>query len=346
MIQLNGDTLPEELIGPLDFKRLMDHGDMVRKLDRYIGTVHLALIDEILSGNSIIRESLRRIMNERQIFLGDGTVVDCPLITLIGGTNEPIEDAQDSLVDRFVFRVHVDYIPSLKLPSLLNNHGKITSMVSLKDIQALQKHAVNIPIPEKTKEVIMTIRKNLDESGAISRISDRRFQQMVGENWAGTPFLSVIKASAALHEHDEVQVEDLEILQHCLWTKLSEIAEVRSTIMRRIDRVSGIVIEIENDLAELDAALVAGTLSAEALKKWVGSAKSKLENITKNHKDTIKTGAKRIAIESIADSARAGAQLLLDHCKGRADDFGRTGALLGSRLINEVNKTKKTLGIK
>jgi MoxR-like ATPase len=346
MIQLNGDTLPEELIGPLDFKKLTETGAMVRKLDNYIGTAHLALIDEILSGNSIIREALRRIMNERQVFTGDGQVTDCPLITLIGGTNEPIEEAQDSLVDRFVFRVYVDYIPSAELPRLLDNHGVISNKISLKDITTLQQRAVDIPIPQETKNIIMTIRANLDENGAVSRISDRRFQQMVGEAWANQPFLSVVKASAALHGHKEVQVEDLEILQHCMWTKLSEISEVRSAIMRKIDRLSGLVVELESDLAELDASVGAGTLSLEAIKKWVSGSKTKLDNLEEQYKSTAKTGKKRSVLKQITDCIGGGAQVIVEHCKSRNDDFGRKGDALGKKLMEKVAKTKTELGVK
>jgi len=269
-IQLNGDTLPEEVLGPLNPKDLIETGEFNRKTKNYIPESHLALIDEVFSGNSIVRESVRRVMNERQIF-NNGTTIKCPLITMIGGSNDLPDEPNDSILDRFVFRQHVAYLTGRdSITNLLRNMAhEPKTKVTLKDLRDAQEGAINIPIPDDVHESIMNIFMALGDNGGISAVSNRRKKQMAGSTWGGKPFLSVVKAYAMYNGHDTVTKGDLDILSHCLWSRTEEIIPVNDVVVRETDSIRTVLSALRSSIAEFQNVAACSSVSVQAIQDFL-----------------------------------------------------------------------------
>src|SRR5690606_26564209 len=79
-------STPEELFGPLSIKDL-EQGVYKRNTTGKLPEAHLAFLDEIFKANSAILNSLLTLINER-IFYNNGGVVQSPLISIVGSSNE------------------------------------------------------------------------------------------------------------------------------------------------------------------------------------------------------------------------------------------------------------------
>jgi MoxR-like ATPase len=78
--------VPEELFGPLSISAL-EQDRYERQTAGYLPQASIAFIDEVFKANSAILNALLTLLNERKFDNGAGRV-DCPLISVIGATNE------------------------------------------------------------------------------------------------------------------------------------------------------------------------------------------------------------------------------------------------------------------
>src|SRR5437870_4498064 len=102
-------TTPEELFGAVSL-RALEADDYRRVTTHKLPEAHIAFLDEVFKANSSILNSILTVMNERRFHNGR-EVVDIPLITLFGASNElPEEDELQALYDRFLLRFVVAYI--------------------------------------------------------------------------------------------------------------------------------------------------------------------------------------------------------------------------------------------
>src|SRR5262245_15736281 len=102
-------TTPEELFGAVSL-RALENDEYRRVTARKLPEAHIAFLDEVFKANSSILNALLTLINERRFHNGRD-VVDVPLITLFGASNElPEDDELQALYDRFLLRFVVDYI--------------------------------------------------------------------------------------------------------------------------------------------------------------------------------------------------------------------------------------------
>jgi hypothetical protein len=79
-------STPEELFGPLSLKAL-EEDRYERHVDGFLPTAGIAFLDEVFKANSAILNALLTLLNERKFDNGAGRE-DCPLISVIGATND------------------------------------------------------------------------------------------------------------------------------------------------------------------------------------------------------------------------------------------------------------------
>ncbi|HEY3446855.1 MAG TPA: AAA family ATPase [Myxococcales bacterium] len=212
-------TTPEELFGPVSLKAL--EGDRyTRVTDGKLPRAHVAFLDEVFKASSAILNTLLALMNERRYHGGDGPE-EAPLITLVGAANElPEEDELVALFDRFLLRYDVDYLREdylfLRMLALEPNTGG--SGLPLKELEALQAKAQAVKVPEGVRRDLLELRNLLNAKGVVA--SDRRYRQS----------LDLLRAKAVLHGRDACTSEDLQILEHVLWSEPSERAEVQEAL--------------------------------------------------------------------------------------------------------------------
>jgi MoxR-like ATPase len=214
-------STPEELFGPISFKG-MENDEYRRITSGKLPEAETAFLDEIFKANSAILNALLSIVNER-VFHNNGSSLQCPLISVIGASNElPEKEAEglDALFDRFMLRHWVSYISDRDSMKQLLSGCQVTptTKLSKKELAALQSAVDNVTISDDLLEAIITIKAELEGVGIVA--SDRRWKSSV----------KLVKAHALLNGHSTVEEDDLLILQHALWREPDQLAMVREKV--------------------------------------------------------------------------------------------------------------------
>lgn len=116
-------TVPEELFGPLSI-RALEEDRYERHVTGFLPDAEVAFIDEVFKANSAILNALLTLLNEREFDNGAGRV-HCPLISVIGATNQvPEDEVAEAFFDRFLLRVVVGPVSAEGFDALLGLEGR------------------------------------------------------------------------------------------------------------------------------------------------------------------------------------------------------------------------------
>lgn len=211
-------TTPEEVFGPLSLKALQED-DFYRKTSGFLPDAHIAFLDEIFKANSSILNSFLTVLNERKFHNGR-SVIDVPLISVFGASNElPEDESLDALYDRFLFRCVVAPVQEeANFKKMLFGSGQSSSRqlrISLEDIRRLQEAAIYLPVDADVEAIILRARREL--AAKQITVSDRRWKKMLG----------VLKVAAAASGRASVDRSMILLLQHMAWDKPEQRADVR-----------------------------------------------------------------------------------------------------------------------
>lgn len=249
---LTSFSTPEELFGVLSLKDL-EQGIYKRNIEGMLPQAHFAFIDEIFKANSAILNALLTLINER-IFTNNGVAIETPLMTIVGSSNEYIEEDEglEALFDRFLLRYEVNYIrdDNSFIEMLKNNERTLIPKLSLKELQQHQELVQAVKIPNEIYSTLSKIRNKLKAEGICP--SDRRFKQS----------LSLLQAKAYLDGRLQVNRSDIVLLSNVLWEKaeqrelakdiVEEIAldSVEAFIQRIHPSFDAVVLSIQNELLQ------------------------------------------------------------------------------------------------
>ena len=205
-------STPEELFGVLSIKDL-EQGIYKRNISGMLPEANFAFIDEIFKANSAILNSLLTLINER-IYYNNGIPIPSPLMTIVGSSNEYIEEGEglEALFDRFLLRYEVTSIKNDEsfINMLKDNRDVHIPSLSLQEVVQHQTRVRNVTISDSIYKTIAKIRTKLRDEGITP--SDRRFKQS----------LSLIRAKAYLCGRFDVQRSDLSVLSNCLWETVEQ----------------------------------------------------------------------------------------------------------------------------
>src|SRR5262245_50190501 len=112
--QITESTVQTDLIGPIDFKNLMESGRTTHFTDEgMLGAVH-AFLDEVFDGRDMLLRSALNVLQERELKEGTKVVrgrIECALMTSNRYIADVIENARETLlafVDRIAF---IGFVP-------------------------------------------------------------------------------------------------------------------------------------------------------------------------------------------------------------------------------------------
>jgi len=121
-------TEPNELFGPVDIAAFRE-GTYRRKTAGMLPEAEMVFLDEIFKSNSAILNSLLTLLNERR-YVSGGITIECPLITVIGASNEVPADADlAAIFDRFLLRVRADYLDAFHFQDLLQRGWELEAQL-------------------------------------------------------------------------------------------------------------------------------------------------------------------------------------------------------------------------
>lgn len=256
-------TTPEDVFGPLSLQALQQ-GRFERQTAKKLPEAHVALLDEIFKSNSAILNACLTLMNERQ-FMNGTAVVDCPLITLIGASNElPDGDDLEALFDRFALRLVVPYIGDPdNVKRLLAERGSPipAATMTLDELRACQEEASSIEVPDAFLDVIVgAVKPRLEEQGV--RASDRRWQHII----------RFLQAYAYLDGRDAVTVDHCDVLPDLLWRDPGQRPAITAAVAAASNPTAARAAEIVDAAEEKVTLLRTPERDPQRRAEWLSSA--------------------------------------------------------------------------
>ncbi len=213
-------TEPNELFGPVDIPAFRQ-GTYRRRTEGMLPESEVVFLDEIFKSNSAILNALLTVLNERK-FANGATVVDIPLLSVIGASNEvPQDESLNAIFDRFLIRVKSDHLDAFHFNDLvlrgvqqelskLGPRQNVQPLASAREIWAVRGEiAQRMRLPDDLmatyKSLVLSIRAE-----GIS-LSDRRVVKLV----------KLMAASAFYDGRAQCNASDLSILKH-IWNTIEQ----------------------------------------------------------------------------------------------------------------------------
>ncbi len=185
--QFTESTVQTDLVGPINFKTLMETGRTEHFTDEgMLGAVH-AFLDEVFDGRDMLLRSTLNVLQERELKQGGRTTrgqIECALMTTNRYLAEVLEGSRETLlafVDRIAF---VSFIPKgfgddTSLPRVLKRQlgqgAPFTTDLTIQDLDALQAVADAVPIPDAVLDRLSKLLALFDEELAQTTRSDPQF---------------------------------------------------------------------------------------------------------------------------------------------------------------------------
>lgn len=234
-------TEPSELFGPIRVSGLKEDR-YCRKVDGYLPTARLSMIDEIWKASTAILNTLLTILNERE-FDNDGTRVKCPLMMAGAASNEwPSAEELGALFDRFLVRRVIRPVSRSRLGDLLVARlAEPTPIITLDEIATAHSQAMSLPISEEAVACALEINDELEKQGII--VGNRRFRKA----------MDIARAEAYLHNATVVQPIHLEPLVDVLWVDpIEHPAKTLDIVTRLANPQQSVVNRLLTEIADID----------------------------------------------------------------------------------------------
>jgi MoxR-like ATPase len=237
---LTKHSVPEELFGPYSLAGL-EQDRYERKIDGYLPTAQIAVLDEIFKANSAILNALLTLLNERAFDNGTARL-RCPLEIALGMSNEiPQDDGLGALYDRFTVRRWVAYLSDEDhFRSMLTASAKpLTARLTAQHLGALRIMVDEVKVTSEVLDGMVAIRRELAQKGI--QPSDRRYRSA----------LALVKAQAVLRGSLEASTDDLFILRDCLWDRPEDRQEVASIVLAKASPELGEAVRLRDAAIEI-----------------------------------------------------------------------------------------------
>lgn len=218
-VQFTPDLLPTDLIGTMIFNP--KSGDFTARKGPIFTNIVLA--DEINRAPAKVQSALLEAMAEKQVTIGDETYkLEMPFLVL--ATQNPLEQEgtyplPEAQMDRFMFKINVDYPTKGEELEILNRMGQnekpeIQPVITKEDLMRAAQRVDQIYIDSKLKnyivEIVMATRRP-SEYG-LAKISN--LIQVGGSPRATISLLRAAKAHAFLQGRGYVTAEDLKSIAY------------------------------------------------------------------------------------------------------------------------------------
>lgn len=271
-------TEPSELFGPFDIRELKD-GNLKTNTTGMLPEANLIFLDEIFNANSAILNSLLMVLNER-VFRRGSENKKLPVLMAIGASNQlPQEEALEALYDRFLIRVHSDYVSTDLLSQVLDAGWTLEKKeveelpeISPESIVFLQKSMLGVDLSGIKKAYIELIQKMRNAGIAIS---DRRAVKLQG----------LIAASALMCKRTNAILSDLWVLRNTWDT--AEQQEILASLVNE-------VIKDDAQISQHPRASMNRLPNADELFKDVEKMAMSWENASLSEKSVLKDKLRQI----------------------------------------------------
>lgn len=231
-------STPDEIFGPVSISKLKDEDRYERAVKGYLPDADVVFLDEIWKAGPAIQNTLLTVINEK-IFRNGEQVINLPLKLLIAASNElPAQgEGLEALWDRFLIRVECKSIsrPENFAKMLLDEsdeYSEITdAQITSEEYEHWQRQIKMVTVNKDVMAKLNAIRIALHyvkigggEEPRSVYVSDRRWKKI----------MRLLKTEAFMHDRQEVDIEDLLPIYHCLWQEPEERDGMRDLVIRAI----------------------------------------------------------------------------------------------------------------
>jgi MoxR-like ATPase len=218
-------TVPEELFGPLSISALEDDR-YERQTAGFLPQASIAFIDEVFKANSAILNALLTLLNEREFDNGPRRE-PCPLISVIGATNEvPEDEVGEAFFDRFLVRLPVAPVSAQGFRRLLELDARQlpgpVEALQESDREAISLAAREVQVTEEVAGLLAELRAWLASQQMY--VSDRRWVKIT---W-------LLKVAAATEGRGALSAWDLWPLPWCTAPDAARQASVAAWLGGRL----------------------------------------------------------------------------------------------------------------
>lgn len=237
---MDKESTRDQLFGRLEYDK--DNKAVFNTLDTVLDS-HFVFLDEMFKASNELLNSLLQIMNEG-VYAERGRLVEVPLITLIGASNElPEGDAIAPFKDRMPIWFDVPRIQKddnfIKLMSKqFDTTRNFKVKFEITDIAVCKLLRDKIFVPEHIYSTFTMIKNNLARGDV--EVSDRKF------SWV----MDILRTSAVLNARDEVELSDLFLMPSMMWSNYIEKKNAKEIIIDTLygneDAINSAVFSMEN----------------------------------------------------------------------------------------------------
>ncbi|MDO9018985.1 MAG: AAA family ATPase [Deltaproteobacteria bacterium] len=287
-------TEPNELFGPVDIPAFRQ-GTYRRRTEGMMPEAEIVFLDEIFKSNSAILNALLTLLNERK-FNNGSTVVDVPLLSVFGASNEvPADESLQAIFDRFLLRVRSEHLDAYHFQELVNRGVTLELeklgagsppqiFLTTKDLVAVRPEVARRM--QLSDELLATYKSLVFQIRAEGvSLSDRRVVKLI----------KLMAASAYFDGRPAADVSDLFILKH-VWNTLEQSEILDAIVSPVLDgyfrshpearRAGGmevgldaLLMEVQRIKATLTAAAPVSDLQLFAHLRALGEIKAALQSL-------------------------------------------------------------------
>lgn len=187
--QFTESTVQTDLVGPIDFKTLMDTGRTEHFTDQGIlGAVH-AFLDEVFDGRDMLLRAALNVLHERELKEGTKTTrgaIECAIMTSNRYLAEILEGSRDTLlafVDRIAFVAFMPrgFADPKNLATVLRRHvggaggATFAQPLTVQDLDALQATVDSVHVSDAACDAIASFLERLELELAAAAKADPTF---------------------------------------------------------------------------------------------------------------------------------------------------------------------------
>lgn len=223
-------SVPDDIAGAPSLKAL-ENDIYKRNTTNMLPEAEIVHLDEVFKSNSAVLNFLLEVMNERRFHNG-GELVDVPLQTLVGSSNElpEREDGLDAFLDRFVIKFQVDPVTETAnrmrvMDSFLNKDNREQeplTLLSMEELKAVQDKVSQVSVPMACRKILLDLVRDLEKDHIY--VSARVINQT----------LRIVQAEALFEGRNEAIEDDLAICRHTFWKEPEHEKIIYAKILSRI----------------------------------------------------------------------------------------------------------------